>query len=623
MPRHFVLVLLTLLLLVFAAPGEASAQAWRQGGTLVLRGDVVTMNDRADVLRDARVVITGDRITAIVAAGDPLPGGAAQAPVVLVDGYIFPGLIDAHNHLEYDMIPMWDVPVLYEDMYEWMGSDIYEREIKYPKRLLSDPSYLGMQAEIGKYAEVKAISGGTTSIQGSPANGGYTTHLVRNIEFANFGSADRIMQRSIGIMDPSWQANKAPELRQKIADGKVDAWLVHLAEGTNEDSRREFDVLETIGLAVPQTAIIHGLALGDRELTKMGRIGMKLIASPLDNYLLYGRTADLPLAARRGVLISLGSDWSPFGSKNLLTELKVAAELNQAAWGSAFTRLELVRMVTTNPARTLGLETKIGKIAAGFFADLLVLASSDQDPYRALIEATEAQIDLVVIGGEPYYGDASVLQQLKGSDQETVGRPGGRAKAVDVTRAGITKGTQSYATIRDTLDAALAVDAGWLRTRLAGTSGFTTAQVRDYIADEFPLGLHAFDLDPPYAGSDSHYFDAIRRSRNASFPFDVEDYWTGAGGGGGGTVVIVGGGGGGGGSGGIATRPGTIASVPAGRTATVRSVPSTGSILARLQNGDRVTIVGERRTSSGSLWYEVTTASGVRGFVSSQYCRPS
>ncbi len=595
-PRSIALVLAAACLCAAAASRPASGQEWREGGKIVLRGDVVTMNDTAQVLRGARVVIEGAKITAVVPAGAALPPSAAGAPVVEANGYIFPGLIDAHNHLEYDMIPMWSVPQLYRDMYEWMESPVYEREIKYPKRLLSDPKFLGLQTEIGKYAEVKAISGGTTSIQGSPTNPGYIKHLVRNIEFSNFGSLDRIQQRSMGIMNAAWRGREAPELVKRIAEGKVDAWLVHLAEGTNEAARAEFDLLEQIGLAVPQTAIIHGIALGDAELTKMGQRGMKLIASPLDNYLLYGRTADLPLAKRRGVLISLGSDWSPFGSKNLLTELKVTSELNRTAWGRAFSDLELVRMVTTNPARTLGLQAKIGTVAAGLYADLLVLESAESDPYRALIAATEAQVRLVVIGGEPYYGDQPILQRLKGADHEVVGSPSSKPKAVDITKSSIAKGSQTYAEIKETLTRALETDPTWLGPRLAATRSNPSINVASYIAQQFPLGLGRWHLDPPFAGGDAHYFATLRAARNASFPFDIESFW----------------------------RPGraaAIAGVPAGRAALLRAEPKIGPTVARLANGDPITVVAERSYSSGPRWFQVVTRTGLRGWVSALYVR--
>src|SRR5688500_20413054 len=52
--------------------------------------------------------------------------------------------------------------------------------------------------------------------------------------------------------------------------------------------------------------------------------GAKLVWSPLSNLLLYGKTAAVYDAIAAGVMVSLGTDWTPSGSPNLLTELKIA-----------------------------------------------------------------------------------------------------------------------------------------------------------------------------------------------------------------------------------------------------------------------------------------------------------
>ena len=43
--------------------------------------------------------------------------------------------------------------------------------------------------------------------------------------------------------------------------------------------------------------------------------GGRMVWSPFSNLLLYGRTADIARAKQEGVLMALGSDWSPTGSK--------------------------------------------------------------------------------------------------------------------------------------------------------------------------------------------------------------------------------------------------------------------------------------------------------------------
>jgi imidazolonepropionase-like amidohydrolase len=68
----------------------------------VLNGSVVTMNAAHDVWPDGAVYIDGNQI---VSAGDraaPAPPGFAGALVVETGGFIFPGLIELHNHLSYD-----------------------------------------------------------------------------------------------------------------------------------------------------------------------------------------------------------------------------------------------------------------------------------------------------------------------------------------------------------------------------------------------------------------------------------------------------------------------------------------------------------------------------------------
>src|SRR5262249_6573139 len=155
--------------------------------------------------------------------------------------------------------------------------------------------------------------------------------------------------------------------------------------------------------------------------------------SPLDNYLLYGRTADIVAATKAGVTVSFGSDWSPYGSKNLLAELKVADKLNATQWGSFFSTRALVEMVTVNPARTIGWSGYVGSSAPGLYGDIVVFDATDaKDPYASIVRATDSNVQLVLIDGEPLYGDLDKMRLLKGDDCEVIYDQGGRKKAVDI-----------------------------------------------------------------------------------------------------------------------------------------------------------------------------------------------
>jgi hypothetical protein len=108
--------------------------------------------------------------------------------------------------------------------------------------------------------------------------------------------------------------------------------VVHLAEGVDETSRKEFDILKDKGLLRAETAIIHGTAFGDAEFKQMGAIGAKLIWSPQSNLALYAKTTNIPLARQHGVEVSLGVGWNASGSDTVFDELRVAQQVNEEQW---------------------------------------------------------------------------------------------------------------------------------------------------------------------------------------------------------------------------------------------------------------------------------------------------
>jgi hypothetical protein len=100
-------------------------------------------------------------------------------------------------------------------------------------------------------------------------------------------------------------------------------------------------------------------------------------------------------AKTAGVPIGLGSDWSPTGSKNLLGELKVAWLYSQAMLNGQFSARNLVAMATRDAAKILKWDKAGGMIEAGKRADLIVIDSTEADPYDALLRARETDIQLV------------------------------------------------------------------------------------------------------------------------------------------------------------------------------------------------------------------------------------
>jgi 5-methylthioadenosine/S-adenosylhomocysteine deaminase len=377
-----------------------------------LAGRIVTMDDQATVLDNGVVYVANDEIAAIRARCAPPPVGFEDVVQIDSHGTLYPGLIELHNHLSYNVLPMWQVPKRFSNRSQWKNHPQKRALISGPMQVLVATT--GFLEAIVRYVECKCLLGGTTTSQGLTliGAGGIERQyqgLVRNPEQPDRADLPAAGHR-IGDIE------HAEDLKRALA-GK-SCYLLHLSEGVDASARQHFLSLR---LSDGEWAItdalagIHAAGLSPDDLAVFGELGGSMIWSPLSNLLLYGDTAKIRVAKERGVPIALGSDWSPSGSKNLLGELKIA-RLYSAAQGGIFSDLELVRMATSTPAKILKWGNRLGSLEAGKIADILAVGGRGGDPYKHLLTRRESDIQLVVIDGVPRYGLRSWMLGL--------GRPG-------------------------------------------------------------------------------------------------------------------------------------------------------------------------------------------------------
>ena len=408
---------------------------------MIIQADLVTFDDGHRVLPGGRILIGDDgRIAAVLGAGEALPAAFAAARSIVFDGFAYPGLIDGHNHIPYNTIGLWTIPTRAEpfvDHNEWTGPVVYNRQITAPQRLLgwaAGPSLLA-------YVETKALLGGTTTIQGSgnpPAAAGV---LARNLDSERFSvgedryRVDTIVKRDLAGFD---------SVRAAMVRG--NGYIYHLAEGVDRSAMAaEWQLALDGGVIRERLLAIHGTGLSKVELGKLAEVGATLVWSPFSNLWLYGGTADIVTARAKGLRLCLGSDWAPSGTRNVLGELKVASMWNQdpAAWyapgaavpplpAAVFDDQDLCDMVTRNPGDAVALVygPQIGRIQAGYLADLILVRARQNDPYRNLIEAVEADVELVLVGGEARCGSQALIAAsgVKGTTVVTVASGGGAQK---------------------------------------------------------------------------------------------------------------------------------------------------------------------------------------------------
>jgi len=394
----------------------------------VLRGVVVTMADDGRVHEDGAVYVGDDGLIAAVTPADPVPAGFDNAPRAKTTGLIYPGLIDLHNHLLYNSLPLWTEPSRLEpwDSHEqWGDADTYGSQISAPARLLGASAGRALL----RYVETRTIVGGTTSVQGNPR--GATPpdgELVRNIDSEKFGTKEDFIRVRTLV------AHDLAELEPYVtALGQRKGLIFHVSEGTDPKLSSEFKLIKDAHLLAPQFIGIHGTALGT---TAMGQLAAKkatLVWSPFSNLWLYGATADVATAKDKTVRLCLGSDWAPSGTKNVLWELKVADLWNKAQPAPVFTDEELCRMVTANPGDALGAiwPHPVGRIVKGAVADLAVMSRRHSDEYRNLVLATERNVQLVVVGGRPTYGTTELMSRT-GSPATARVRVGRRSCRIDL-----------------------------------------------------------------------------------------------------------------------------------------------------------------------------------------------
>jgi 5-methylthioadenosine/S-adenosylhomocysteine deaminase len=390
-----------------AGPGRELAERAAVGEAFALRGCVLTPEGPVE---DGYVVVGDDR--RITAVEDRRPEGVR---VHDTGGVILPGLIDLHGHPEFNVFAAWEPHVLFANRYRWRASPVYRQLVRDPQNRLLE--MLEPQVQL-RYAEVRALVGGATAIQGASGRLRSSEEaLVRNVDRRIFGQ-----HRARSMIDlPSAGSRDMDTLRSILADiqtGEVTAFYIHLAEGRADDPRsgREFGRLVEFGALTPATVIIHGSALTIEQLGQVRDAGAKLVWSPQSNLRLYGETTRAADALALGVPVGLGADWLPSGSTSLLAELKVAARM-LAQQGNPATARQLVEMVTAGAARIAGLGDQLGALLPGRPADLLVLERQREDPWANVAAADPSWVELVVVDGDLAYGRADWIIELTGAPE--------------------------------------------------------------------------------------------------------------------------------------------------------------------------------------------------------------
>ena len=376
---------------------------------IILRGTIIVPEG---VILHGYVGIVNGRIVSVSENSPDLPNAVS----VNTHGIILPGFVDAHNHLRSNVVPRWKPSRFYSNRHEWRQDPEFLRLVNGPISHVGSTHFCDMN----KWGELRALAGGTTSImttqQESCIHG-----LVRNLDYNSgfYGTTQLNLEHIYNVLD--LPPASAPAARTEfvfvatnyfINNPFYEALLIHLAEGTDAFSLEEFTFMQSQSLLNPKGVVIHGIPLRPSDFRAMSVHGTSLVWSPRSNLELYGTTADIAAALDEGVEIALAPDWAVTGSSNMLNELKVADLWNSERLGGRLTDRQLVDMATSIPAHIAGIDDEVGALKVGLRADLVVINGNHNSPYRAVIDATAGNVDLVFINGVPLYGDRIFMKHF-------------------------------------------------------------------------------------------------------------------------------------------------------------------------------------------------------------------
>lgn len=367
---------------------------------LLKNGLVLTLDSDDNTFQPGAVAIRAEQIIA-VGPSLQIEAQVQAAKVLDVEGCIvMPGLVNAHTHAAMTLFRGLadDLPLM-----EWLQNYIFPAE----KSLTADMVYWGTMlacaemilsgtttfcdmylfehkvAEAARQAGVRALVGEVLYDFPSPHYGDITNGLKFTEALIEQWKGDPLI--SIAV-EPHAPYTCSPSLLQKcraLAE-RHDAFLImHLSENQREVDevlrtygRRPAAHLEELGLLTPRLIADHCVALDDHDMELLATRGVQVVHNPESNMKLASGIAPVARLLQLGVNVALGTDGCASNNDlDLFGEMDSCAKLHKVANldPTVLPARDVLRMASQNGAQALGMTHKIGRIAPGKWADVIVL----------------------------------------------------------------------------------------------------------------------------------------------------------------------------------------------------------------------------------------------------------
>jgi cytosine/adenosine deaminase-related metal-dependent hydrolase/ubiquinone/menaquinone biosynthesis C-methylase UbiE len=302
-------------------------------------------------------------------------------------GYLLlPGLINAHDHLEFGLFPN-------------VGAGPYQNSVEWAKEIhRTHASLIARHRKVPKAVRLwwgairNLLCGVTTVCHHNPLSRELLSNDFPIRVLSKFGWAHSLE------MDPNLIHNfdhTPPNL----------PFVLHAAEGIDARSAQEIFDLDRMQVLSDRTVLVHGLALNPKSVALLNRRRSALIICPTSNQFLFRCTLSSTLIKSLNSVV-LGSD-SPLTSAGDLLE-----EINFARSEIGLDINSLYEMVTSRSANVLRLRNGEGHIKPGSVADIIAVQNKGLTPAETIIQLTFDQIELVMLGGRVQLASSSIYDRL-------------------------------------------------------------------------------------------------------------------------------------------------------------------------------------------------------------------
>ena len=168
--------------------------------------------------------------------------------------------------------------------------------------------------------------------------------------------------------------------------------------------------MDSLGLVGPNFTVAHGVWLDDDDMKLLGDKGASVSHNPASNMRLGNGLADVRGMLNAKVNLAIGTDGASCSdNQNMYENMRLASMVSKVQgpdWQEWLTTEEVVEAATAGSARALGLGDMIGRLEAGYKADIVFLDLNHvnwipfNDPTNQLVHTEDGTaVHSVMIGG--------------------------------------------------------------------------------------------------------------------------------------------------------------------------------------------------------------------------------